>query len=79
MSMTKADHHRVALRENLCTKTFPKGLCVYIKPHIFDPDELVMAEWDITHTEFRKELTLVLIWHYDRKFWTEREHQDSTQ
>ena len=77
MSMTKANHHKAALRENLHTKQFPKGLCVYIEPHSFEPDELVMAEWDIAHTEFRKELISILIRHYEKKVRVEREHQDS--
>ena len=54
--MTKADHHRAALRENLRTKEFPKGFCAHVQPHIFEPDEIVLAEWEIAHTEFRKEL-----------------------
>ena len=47
MPMTKADHHKAAWRENLRTKSFPKGLCVFIEPHIFEPDETVLVEWDI--------------------------------
>ena len=27
-----------------------------MQPHIFEPDEIVLAEWEIAHTEFRKEL-----------------------
>ena len=77
MSMTKADHHRAALRENLRTKEFPKGLCAYVQPHIFEPDEIVLAEWEIAHTEFRKELLAILIRHYEKKVRAERDHQDS--
>jgi len=77
MSMTNADHHRAALRENLHTKEFPKGLCAYVQLHIFEPDEIVLAGWEIAHTEFRKELLAILIRHYEKKVRTERDHQDS--
>ena len=52
MSMTKADHHKADLR----TKSLPIGLCAFIKSHIFEPDETVLAEWDIAHTDSEKHL-----------------------
>jgi len=66
--MTKANHHRAALWENLHTKEFPKGLCAYVQLHIFEPDEIVLAEWEIAH---------LLICHYEKKVRAERDHQDS--
>jgi len=48
-----------------------------VQPHIFEPDEIVLAEWEIAHTEFRKELLAILIRHYEKKVRAEREHQDS--
>ena len=66
MSMTKADHHKAALCENIRTKTFPKGLCAFIELHIFEPDETVLAEWEIAHEDFRKALVSVLIRHYEK-------------
>jgi len=77
MSMTKAEYHRVVLRENLRTKEFPKELCAYVQPHIFETDEIVLAEWEIPHTEFHKEILAVIICHYEKKVWTKRDHQDS--
>jgi len=57
MSMTKADHHRAALQENLRTKEFPKEPCAYVQPHIFEPYNIVLAEWEIAHTEFHRGTT----------------------
>ena len=47
-----------------------------MQPHIFETDKIILAEWEIAHTEFRKELLAVLIRHYEKKVWTERDHQD---
>ena len=43
-----------------------------MQPHIFETDKIIMAEWEIAHTEFRKELLAVLIRHYGKKVQTER-------
>ena len=45
MSMTKADHHKAASCENIHTKTFPKGLCAFIEPHIFEPPTALEPCW----------------------------------
>jgi len=52
---------------------FPKGLCAYVQPHTFEPDNIVLDEWEIAHTEFHKELLAVLIRHYEKKVQTERQ------
>ena len=36
---------------------FPKGLCAYVQPHIFEPYNIVLAEWEIAHTEFHRGTT----------------------
>jgi len=50
--MTKANHHRAALKESLRTNNFPKGLTVQIQPHILEPDPAVLAEWNAAHMDF---------------------------
>ena len=36
---------------------FPKGLCAYVQPHTFEPYNIVLAEWEIAHTEFHRGTT----------------------
>jgi len=75
--MTKADHHRAALKESLRTNKFPKGLTVHIQPHILEPDAVVLAEWSTAHTDFTRTLIQTLIRHYEKLVKIEREKQDS--
>ena len=75
--MTKADHHRAALKESLRTNKFPKGLTVHIQPHILGPDPVVLAEWSTAHTDFTRTLIQTLIRHYEKLVKIEREKQDS--
>jgi len=71
--MTKTDHHRAALKESLCTNSFPKGLTVQIQPHILEPDLVVLVEWNTAHMNFTKTLIQTLTRHYEKLMKIERE------
>ena len=75
--MTKANHHRAALKESLRTNNFLKGLTVQIQPHILEPDPAVLAEWNTAHMDFTKTLIQTLIRHYDKLVRIETEKQDN--
>jgi len=75
--MTKANHHRAALKESLRTNNFPKGLTVQIQPYILEPNPVVLAEWNTARMDFTRTLTQTLIRHYDKLVRIETEKQDN--